>query len=193
MLIFGHAEQNPRRVVYPRIVASVYNSVCGLLLFRLSLFISKPPFLMNLLPILVVTWHILGEGTYWWCTNATCLTGTIAHHLGVDCAGHAVMELRVEFGQHIGVPDAGLADIAHSSRLNNVADNKLLDRLILGHTTGTVGAAHGLHMAAIVLVTSTITALLRHLGSCIVFNWQSLAIVAYINSWMASIFTLFNN
>lgn len=101
------------------------------------------------------------------------------------------MELRVEFGQHIGIPDAGLTDVTDSGSLDNVADDKLLDCLILGHTTGAVGATHGLHMATIVLVTSSITALLGHFGSCIMFNGHSLAVVAYLFKSMALIFTLF--
>lgn len=103
------------------------------------------------------------------------------------------MELRVEFGQHIGIPDAGLADVTDSGGLDNVADDKLLDCLILGHATGAVGATHGLYMATIVLVTSSITALLRHFSSCIMFNGHSLAIAAYLFQSMALIFTLFKN
>lgn len=154
---------------------------------------KQAAFVTNLLPILVVACHILGEGAQWRCTDATSLTRTIAHHLGVDCARHAVVELRVELGQHIGIPDAGLADITNSGGLDNVADDKLLDCLILGHATGAVGATHGLHMATIVLVTSSITALLGHFGNCIMFNGHSLAIVAYLFISMAPIFTLFKN
>lgn len=120
-----------------------------------------------LLPVLVVAGHVLGEGTQWRRADAAGLARTVAHHLGVDCAGHAVVELRIELGQHVRVPDAGLRDVAHGGSLHDVADDELLDCLVLGHAAGAVGAAHGLHMAAIVLVASSVTALLGHLGGCL--------------------------
>jgi len=120
----------------------------------------------SLLPILVVAGHVLGERAQWGRTDAASLAGSVTHHLGVDCAGHAVVELRVELGQHVRVPDAGLRDVTDGGGLHNVADDELLDSLILGHAAGAVGATHGLHMAAVVLVASSITALLGHLAGC---------------------------
>lgn len=123
-----------------------------------------------LLPILVVAGHVLGEGAQWRRTDATGLAGAIAHHLGVDCTRHTVVELRIELGKHVRVPDAGLGDITDGGSLHNVADDELLDRLILGHAAGAVGAAHGLHMAAVVLVASSVTALLGHPAGCFSSN-----------------------
>ena len=42
------------------------------------------------------------------------------------------------------------------SRLNHVADSESLDRLVLGDAAGAVGAAHGLDVAAAVLVTTAV-------------------------------------
>lgn len=42
------------------------------------------------------------------------------------------------------------------SGLNHVADSESLDRLILGDAAGAVGAAHGLDVAAAVLVTTAV-------------------------------------
>lgn len=53
-----------------------------------------------------------------------------------------------------------VGDIPNGSRFHDVADDELLDRLILRHATSAVGAADGFHMAAVVLAASSITPLL---------------------------------
>ncbi len=54
------------------------------------------------------------------------------------------------------VKDAGLGDVSHGSRLHYVPDDKLLDGLVLGDATGTVGAADGLHVPTALLSTTVI-------------------------------------
>lgn len=99
----------------------------------------------------------------------------------MDGARDAVVELRVELGQNIGIPDAGLGDITDGGSLHDVADHELLDRLVFGHATGTVGAAHGLHMATVVLVASSITALLGHLAGCFLLIRRCNPLISIIN------------
>ena len=80
----------------------------------------------------------------------------------MDGAAHAVAELRVKLGKLIAGIHAGFRDISHSSGLNDVPDDELLDSLILGHTLGAVGATDGLDMATPVLVATVISALGGH-------------------------------
>lgn len=113
------------------------------------------------------------------------LTGTVPHHLTVDGTADAVVQLHVELGQNVRcdaegtdvtgdshgkgaatkhqgacwtptVKDAGFRDVSHSRCLHDVPDDKLLDGLVLGDTTGTVGAADGLHVATALLGTTVI-------------------------------------
>ena len=58
------------------------------------------------------------------------------------------------------VKHARLRDIPDSCSFNNVSDDKLLDGLVFWYTTGTVGAADGLHMPTAFLGTSVIPSLL---------------------------------
>lgn len=55
----------------------------------------------------------------------------------------------------------GLGDVTDSRSLDNVSDDEFLDRLVLGHASRAVGATHGLHVSAVVLAASSITAFLR--------------------------------
>lgn len=57
--------------------------------------------------------------------------------------------------------DGGLSDITNGGSLDDVPDDKLLDRLVLWYAPGAVGATHWLHVATVVLATSSITAFLR--------------------------------
>lgn len=68
------------------------------------------------------------------------------------------MQLGVQLGQLIRLVVAGLRDIADSSSFHDVTDNKFLDRLVLGDTARTVGAAYRVHMATAVLGASTVSA-----------------------------------
>lgn len=121
----------------------------------------------------------------WWGTVLPGLTGTVPHHLTVDGTADTVVQLHIELGQYIccntegtdvtgnshqkwavakdegrclkpTVKDTGLRDVSHSCCLHYVPDDKLLDGLVLGDTTGTVGAADGLHVAAALLGTTVI-------------------------------------
>ena len=87
----------------------------------------------------------------------------VPHNLGVDCAGHAVVEFRVQLGQLVAGVDAGLGDVPHGGGLDDVADHELLDGLVLGTRLGAVGAANVLDMAAAVLVTTVVSTLGSHL------------------------------
>ena len=57
------------------------------------------------------------------------------------------------------VVDRGLGDISDGGRLDNVSHDKLLDRLILGHASGAVGASDSLHVAAALLASSSVSSL----------------------------------
>lgn len=72
------------------------------------------------------------------------------------------MQLGVQFGQLVQAVDGGFSDISHSSSLNNVTDNKLLNCLILRDTASTVGATDRVHMTPAVLGTASVTAFGSH-------------------------------
>merc|ERR1740129_1554666 len=91
------------------------------------------------------------------------LARPIPHNLGVDSAGHAVVELRIQFGKLVARVDAGLRDIPNGSSLHDVPDHKLPDRLVLRDTLGAVGATDVLDVAPAVLVTSVVPPLRSHL------------------------------
>ena len=57
--------------------------------------------------------------------------------------------------------DTSFSDIPDSSSLNNVTDDKLLDSLVLGYTTGTVCAANGIGVATAVFRSSIVAAFAR--------------------------------
>ena len=75
---------------------------------------------------------------------------------------HAVMELHVQLGKHVGVEDTRFRNVPDGGGLHDVPNNELLNGLVLRHTAGTVGAADGLHMAAALLGTAIVPSLLRH-------------------------------
>ena len=70
------------------------------------------------------------------------------------------MQLGVQLGQDVLLVHGRLSDVPHGRRLDDVPDDELLDRLVLGHAASAVGATHGLHVAAVVLAASSITPLL---------------------------------
>jgi hypothetical protein len=74
----------------------------------------------------------------------------------VDSAGDTVLQLQVHFRDGVVGENGGVRDITDGSRLNHVADSESLDRLVLGDAAGAVGAAHGLDVAAAVLVTTAV-------------------------------------
>merc|ERR1740123_1194887 len=91
------------------------------------------------------------------------LPGPVPHDLRVDGAAHAVTELGVQLRQLVAGVDARLRDVTNRRGLHNVANDEFLDGLVLGHALGAVGATHGLHVAAPVLVATVIPALRSHL------------------------------
>ena len=54
----------------------------------------------------------------------------------------------------------GIRNVSHSSCLNDVSDDKLLDSFVLGDTAGTVGAAHILGVATALLGASVVSSFL---------------------------------
>jgi hypothetical protein len=66
----------------------------------------------------------------------------------------------IDIQQLLTIEHTGLCDVPHSSSLDNVSDDKLLDGLVLGNTPGTVGAADGLDMSTSLLGTAIVPSLL---------------------------------
>lgn len=88
----------------------------------------------------------------------------------MDSAGDAVLQLQVHLGDGIVGENGGVRDITDGSGLNHVADGESLDRLVLRSATSAVGAAHGLDVAAAVLVATVVRPLLDHFDG---FLWLS--------------------
>lgn len=89
----------------------------------------------------------------------------------MDSAGDAVLQLEVHLGDGIVGEDGGVRDITDGSGLNHVADSESLDGLVLGDAASAVGAAHGLGVAAAVLVTTVVRPLLDHLDGFSLELW----------------------
>ena len=83
----------------------------------------------------------------------------------MDGTAHAIMQLDIELGKHVGVEDACFRYVPDSSGFYNVPNDKLLDGLILGHAPGAVRAANGLHMAAALFGTTVVSSFFGHLGA----------------------------
>jgi len=95
-------------------------------------------------------------------TVATAFSGSDTDDLSVDGARNAVLQLQVHLGDSVLLKDRGIGDITNGSRLNHVTDGESLDGLILGGTSGAVGATNGLDVATALLVTSVGSSLLDH-------------------------------
>lgn len=67
------------------------------------------------------------------------------------------MELGVQLGQRVRLVDASHCDVPHGGSLHDVADDKLLDGLVLGHATSAVGAPYGLDVTATVLGATVVS------------------------------------
>lgn len=78
----------------------------------------------------------------------------------MDGARHAVVQLGVQLGQDVLLVHGCLGDVPDSGRLDDVADDELLNRLVLRNATSAVGATDGLHVPTVVLAPSSITPLL---------------------------------
>jgi len=88
---------------------------------------------------------------------------TASHHVGVDGAGHAVLQLEVELRDLVHFVDGSFLHITLGSRLDHVAHLESLHSLVLGDAAGAVGAAHRHHMATALAVLATVSAFLSHL------------------------------
>ena len=113
-------------------------------------------------------------------TDLTVLVRAIADYLGVDSTRHTVVELGIQLRQSeswkwkivnyciatdqqlwvaiLTCVHASLSDVSHSSSFHNVTNDKLLDGLILGNTTSTIGATDGTDVSATVLRASIVSA-----------------------------------
>lgn len=65
------------------------------------------------------------------CADDAGDLGPRADSLAMNRARHAIVELDVELGELILIDDAGVLEIAQRTLINDVADSKALDRLIL--------------------------------------------------------------
>lgn len=114
--------------------------------------------LFAILLILVLTRIVSPDEVLWWrSTDTAGLLGTIPDHFAVDSARHTVVQLRVQLRQDVLLVHRCLGNVPDSRRLDNVPDDKLLNRLVLGNAAGAVCATHGLHMSTVVLAASSIT------------------------------------
>ncbi|KFO26944.1 hypothetical protein H920_11661 [Fukomys damarensis] len=57
----------------------------------------------------------------------------IPDHLAVNGATHAVTQLHIELGKHIGVEDTRFRNVPDGSGLYYVSNDEFLNGLILGH------------------------------------------------------------
>uniref|UniRef100_A0A1I8ID73 CPSF_A domain-containing protein n=1 Tax=Macrostomum lignano TaxID=282301 RepID=A0A1I8ID73_9PLAT len=87
---------------------------------------------------------------------STGLVRSVAHHLGVDSAADAILQLGVQLRQGVGVGlvHGVLVDVPDSGGFNNVADDEFLNRFIFRRAPAAVGAANTAHVAAALLATS---------------------------------------
>ena len=65
----------------------------------------------------------------------------------------------------MGIKNTLFRNVPDGCGLYDVPNDELLNGLILGHTSGTVGAANRLHMAAALFGTTVVPSFLGHLGS----------------------------
>lgn len=70
------------------------------------------------------------------------------------------MQFHIQLGKHIGVEDTRFRNVPDRGGLYYVPDNELLNGLILGDATGTVGAANRLHVAAAFFGTTIVPSFL---------------------------------
>lgn len=97
----------------------------------------------------------------------------------VNCTRHAVGNLEMKLGdgvfcgridsetpkvahstdRHTGV-EGGVADVTNGRRLDHVPYSEALDGLVLGDAARAVGAAHGVNVAAVLLVAAAGSSLL---------------------------------
>jgi len=111
-----------------------------------------------------LSWSVIGTAreAWRWGPDLSVFTGAVTNYFAVDSAGDTIVQLGIQLRQLELRVDAGFSDIPDSSSLNNVADDELLDGLVLGNTTSAVGAANGIGVAAAVFGSSVIAAFAGH-------------------------------
>lgn len=90
----------------------------------------------------------------------------LPHNLAVDGAADAVLQLEVHLGDGVLGEHGCIGNVTDGGALDHVADGETLDRLVLGCAARAVGAADRLHVAAALLIASTV---LHHLCQYIDF------------------------
>jgi hypothetical protein len=97
-----------------------------------------------------------------WHSNPAVLLAPVAHDFTVNSARNTVMQLGIQFGKDVLGVNRRLGDIPDGGSFDDVTDNKLLDRFVLGDTSGAVGATDGLHVPASVLGTASVAPFASH-------------------------------
>merc|ERR1719412_1134964 len=87
----------------------------------------------------------------------------VPHHLRVDGARDAVVNLHVQLGEGVGCVDGRVADVTEGGGLHDVPDHELPDRLVLGDGFAAVDAADVADVATTVLRAAVVAALRSHL------------------------------
>merc|ERR1719201_1699343 len=87
------------------------------------------------------------------------------HDALVDGGLDAVVLLDVDFGERVRLEGRGVSNVAHRGGVDDVADNKTLDGLVLGDGLARRRAAHAVDVAAALLVAAVRPALDGHLCS----------------------------
>ena len=75
------------------------------------------------------------------------------------------MQFHIQLGKYIGIEDTRFQNVPDGRGLYYVSSDELLNCHILGHASGTVGAANRLHMATTFFGTAVVPSFLHHLGS----------------------------
>ena len=75
------------------------------------------------------------------------------------------MQFHIQLGKHIGIENTRFGNIPDGCGLYDVPNDELLNGLILGPASGTVGTANRLHVAAALFGTTIVPSFLGHLGS----------------------------
>lgn len=112
------------------------------------------------------SWCSTSRSKSWWgCPVLAGFSGSIPDYLAMNSTAHAVMQLDIELGKHIGVEDTGFGNVPDRGGLDDVPNDELLDGLVFGHAPGAVRAADRLHVAAALLGPAVVSPFFGHLGA----------------------------
>ena len=75
------------------------------------------------------------------------------------------MSFHIQLGKHIGSENTHFRNVPDRCGLYNISNDELLNGLILGHASGTVGAVNRLHVASTLFGMAIVPSFLGHLGS----------------------------